>query len=73
MCAHVEHTAISGLECRAFRSHVFQRMEISITEVHVSPALPLGESVQEINKDHLPQSGRMFSFALQVTKAGNHL
>ena len=39
----------------------------------VIPALPLGELVQEINKDHLTQSEGMFSLALEVRKAGNDL
>jgi hypothetical protein len=29
--------------------------------------------VQEINKDHLTQSRRMLSFALEESKAGNNL
>lgn len=48
-------------------------MEIPATEAIVTPALPLGESVQEINKDHLTQSEGMFSLALEVRKAGNDL
>lgn len=48
-------------------------MEIPATETNVTPALPLGELVQEINKDHLTQSEGMFSLALEVRKAGNDL
>lgn len=48
-------------------------MEISATTASVTPALPLGELVQEINKDDLTQSERMFSLALEVRQAGNDL
>lgn len=48
-------------------------MELSATEPIVTPALQFGELVQEINKDHLTQSGRMLSFALEESKAGNNL
>lgn len=48
-------------------------MEISATAASVTPALPLGELVQEINKDDLTQSERMFSLALEVRQAGNDL
>jgi hypothetical protein len=48
-------------------------MELSATEPIVTPALQLGKLVQEINKDHLTQSGRMLSFALEESKAGNNL
>lgn len=75
-CALLEHTDISGLEWfknTASQNCVFLRMEIPATEAIVTPALPLGELVQEINKDHLTQSEGMFSLALEVRKAGNDL
>lgn len=75
-CALLEHTDISGLEWfknTASQNCVFLRMEISATEANVTPTLPLGELVQEINKDHLTQSEGMFSLALEVRKTGNDL
>lgn len=44
-----------------------------LQQASVTPALPLGELVQEINKDRLTHSERMFSLALEVRKAGNDL
>lgn len=76
MCARLEHTEISGLQWfknSVSQNCVFLSMEIPATETNVTPALPLGELVQEINKDHLTQSEGMFSLALEVRKAGNDL
>lgn len=46
---------------------------MSVTAASVTPALPPGELVQEINKDRLTQSRRIFSSALKVWKAGKDL